>query len=168
MAAQTNYDGFNRFQTDFFSSRQRFESYSNYEVRLYAYQLLNNISKGFPNLTNIVINLKGIGWSGIQSVELLRALQSRFVNEFTSGNLPRFVFFKNNKPRATKDDKAKIEIEDSLKLEICNIMMIDSKTFDYLYAHNSERLLEVRKQIEGDVLDKKKGSHKLRTKKIKS
>ena len=168
MAAQTNYDGFNRFQTDFFSSRQRFESYSNYEVRLYAYQLLNNISKGFPNLTNIVINLKGIGWSGIQSVELLRALQYRFVNEFTSGNLPRFVFFKNNKPRASQADKAKIEIEDSLKLETCNIMMIDSKTFDYLYAHNSERLLEVRKQIEGDVLDKKKGSHKLRTKKIKS
>ena len=155
MAAQPNYDGFNRFQTDFFSSRQKFESYSNYEVRMYAYQLLNNISKGFPNLTNIVINLKGIGWSGIQSVELLKALQARFVNEFTSGNLPRFVFFKNNKQKATKDDKAKAEIEDALKIEICNIMMIDSKTFDYLYAHKSERLLEVRKQIEGDIFDKK-------------
>ena len=156
----SRYEGFNHFQSDFFTSVKKFDEYSHYEIGMYGYQLLNNISKGFPNLINIVINLKGIGWSGVQSPTILKALQYRFVNEFTSGRIPRFVFFKNNRERSS--NKEKKELENSLKIEICNILMIDSKTFEYL--QNSELITNIRKQIEGDIIDKKK---KVRTKKIK-
>lgn len=131
-----NFEAFNRFQESFFLSKERLGNYTNYEFKLFGYKLLNNISKGFPNLVNILINLKGIGWKGVESPELLKALQgAKFVNNFVRPRVPSFIYFKNLKPE--KEPKIKLtkdgyEFDIEIRTEICSILKYDTKTYEYL------------------------------------
>lgn len=147
------YEDFNRFQTDFFTSINRFGSYTKYEVIKNSYQLMNNIAKQFPNLINIVINLSGIEWSAQQSPALLKALQKRFVNDFSPCRVPQFVYFQNKKVASEKTKKQK-EIDSELKQQVCSILMIDSKTFEMI--QDTKQVKDLMQQVLGEIENKKK------------
>lgn len=93
--ATNDYQEFNNFQTAFYTNIGTFGDYSRFEYKRFGYQLLNNLAKGFPNLAGIVINLRGLNWSGAESPAIMRALQRNFVNNFNRPALPQFIYFKN-------------------------------------------------------------------------
>lgn len=156
-SAQTNeYAELNKFQQAFFTSVSSFNKYTNFEVKKFGYILLNNIAKGFPNLADIIINLKGIEWSGVKSPELFRALQYRFV---CNPRVPQFVYYKNQKPAKTKEKVTKVnkdllEFDEEIRAQICSILMIDSKTYELLKF--TEKVQYLGKQIYGEFMQNKK------------
>lgn len=131
------FEQFNKFQTLFFTDKNMFDKYTVYELKKFGYVLLNNIAKGFPNLADIICNLKGIGWDGITSIQILRALQSQLIGNFK--RVPMFVFFKNMKPekekskvKQSKVNKKMLDFDLEVKSQICSILMYDSKTYEEL------------------------------------
>lgn len=156
MSQSDKYAEFNKFQTVFYTDRKRFGTYTNYEIKRNGYQLLNNLAKGFPNLINFIINLKGIGWSGVESPAILQALQTRFVNDFVTVRIPQFVYFKNM--RVTTKDKKQKELDSSLMREVCNILRIDSKTFEAI--RETDMVKRLIADITGEFNNKKTKSKK--------
>lgn len=149
------YKELNDFQSKFFTNISTFENYSNYEIKKYGYILLNNIAKGFPNLVDIIINLKGLNWTGVTSPALLKALQHRFVNKYTVVRIPQFVYYKNLKPekettkaKVSKKSKDLMDFDDDIRKQICEILQYDSKTYEYLKY--SEKVQFLGKQIHGE------------------
>ena len=159
MAENTSYQELNTFQTAFFTNISKFQDYTNFEIKKFGYILINNIAKGFPNLADIISNLKGINWTGVTSPALIKALQHRFVNKFTQSRVPQFIYFKNLKPeksteKVRKTKTGKLDFSDDVKKEICEILMIDSKSYDYLKY--TEKVQELGKQIVGDFVQSEK------------
>lgn len=162
------YEEFNKFQTAFYTSASNFENFSNYEMRKHGYVLLNNLAKGFPHLASIISNLKGLNWKGIESRNVLIALQrTKFVNNFTRTRIPQFIYYKNNSTKKTpeekkskvkatkqKGNKTLIEFSDDIKAQICSSLFIDSKTYEYLkFSDNIQRLGN---QILGQFIEEEK------------
>ena len=156
---QASYQELNNFQTAFFTNINKFSEITNFEVKKFGYILINNLAKGFPNLADIIINLKGINWSGVTSPAILKALQRRFVNSYTVGRVPKFVYFKNLKPeksteKVRKTKTGKLDFSDDIKKEICEILMIDSKSYEELKY--TEKIQYLGKQINGEFVQTEK------------
>lgn len=136
MAAQNNqYQEFNNFQQAFYTNIKTLSDFSRFDFKRHGYALLNNLAKGFPNLVNIIINLKGFGWVGAESPALIMALQrTNFVTKMKSG-VPQFIYFKQNKPEKqpkVRKTKKGLVFDDSIKADICTKLLMDSKTYEYL------------------------------------
>lgn len=147
MAQQNHYQEFNNFQTNFYTNIDKFNNHSRYDVIKHGYTLLNNLAKGFPNLSNIILNLKGLNWSGPTSPALLCALQRRFINGYSSVKIPQFIYFKNNKPVTTKTKEEKKEDSEIIRT-VCNIYKFDTKSFEQLY--NEKYVKETIAQLKGE------------------
>lgn len=171
MAEKSSYQELNAFQTAFFTNINKFQDYTNFEIKKFGYILINNIAKGFPNLADIISNLKGIDWTAVTSPAIIKALQHRFVNKFTQARVPQFIYFKNLKPEKStekvhKTKSGKLDFSDDVKKEICEILMIDSKSYDYLKY--TDKVQELGKQIVGDFVQAEKIKKERKTKTIKS
>jgi hypothetical protein len=150
---------FQEFQKAFFQDTSKFANYSNYEISKHGFILLNNIAKGFPALINTIINLRGLGFSGFTSYEILRALQHKLKNPYNN-RLPQYLFYKTEKPekaskkvviKSVKGDMVYTDFAPDIKQEICSRLMIDSK--DYEYLKFSDRIQRYGKQIMGDCIE---------------
>jgi hypothetical protein len=166
--SDNKYLEFNNFQTAFYTDINSFEDYTLFDFKRHGYTLLNNLGKGFPALADIVLNLKGFNWKGCESPAVLKALQRKFVNNFNATRVPQFIYFKQaqlnkEKVKSIKTDKGNIfDIE--IQREICSIMKIDSKTYDYLKF--SEDIQFLGNQIVGEFQQATKGKKTRKTKKI--
>jgi hypothetical protein len=154
MAKENNYDEFNKFQNAFFTNTLEFEKYTNFEVKKLGYVLLSNIAKGYPHLSNIIINLNGFGWNGGESIEILKALQRKFINNFNSARMPKFIYWKQNKPEKSKEKVKKtkkgLDFSSDINTQIMSILMYDSKTFEYLKY--SEKVQTLGNNILGELV----------------
>lgn len=160
MATDRHYIEFNNFQGSFYTDRKMFSKYTNYDCKRFGYILINNMAKGFPNLANIISNLKGFTWSGVESVEVLKALQWKFTNPHLIIRLPTFVFYKNLKPekstekiKVSKKSKTLLDFDDEIKKQIMEILMYDSKTYEYLKY--TQKVQDLGKQINGQFVQTK-------------
>lgn len=152
MAAPKSYEEFNNFQNAFYLSIRDFDEYTNFDFKRHGYVLLNNLSKGFPNLANLVLNLKGICWNAPESPGLIKGLQGKFINNFNTPRIPQFIYFKSEKEIKVKQ-KAKatskgLIFDIEIQTQICSILFYDSKTYDYLKF--SERVQFLGKQLLGE------------------
>lgn len=167
--ADNNYEEFNKFQTAFYTNTSAFNEYTKYEVKKHGYTLLNNLAKGYPNLADLFLNLSGFGWSGAESPALLKALQTRFVNNFNSARVPQFIYFKTEKPEKSKEKIKKTSkgfiFSTDIQSEICSILMIDSKTYDYLKF--SENIQYLGQQLNGEFMIKEKVKKEIKSRKKK-
>jgi hypothetical protein len=150
------YQEFNNIQNAFYTSKSDFQEFTNYEIKKHGYSLLNNLTKGFPSLADLIYNLSGESWKGSESVAILQALQCKLINQYASGNrqfIPNFIYFKNLKPdkekkerSARKKDKIeKLEFDNETRKDIMNILMIDSKSYEYLKF--TDKIQSLGKQI---------------------
>lgn len=149
-AKEQQYQIFQEFQKNFFTNPEKFSRYTNFEVNKCAFPLLTNISKGFPALVNQVINLKGFGWTGYSSLEILRALQIKLRNPYTGSRLPSYLFYKTakvTKEKSKKTDKG-LEFAPEVVRKICSILRMDSKTYEYLKY--SDLVQRTGRQLIGD------------------
>ncbi len=156
--ATNSYEDFNKFQTAFYTSIKGFDEFTRFDVKRHGYTLLFNLAKGFPHLSNIILNLRGIGWSSAESPAILKALQRNFVNNFNVARVPQFIYFPSEKVEKSKE-KVKstfkglvfdVEIQNQIK----SILFIDSKTYEYLKFGKQIQLLG--KQIAGEFMVKEK------------
>jgi phosphoribosylformylglycinamidine (FGAM) synthase PurS component len=152
------YEAFNNFQTAFYTNISVFEGLTNIEFKNNGYMLLNNLAKGYPHLAGLFFNVKGFGWSGPESPSILKALQKKFVNNFNSVRVPKFIYFKQNKPEKEKTKAKKTKngliFDSEINAQICSILMIDSKTLEYLKF--SDRVQFLGNQLIGEFIQKEK------------
>lgn len=127
----SDYKQFNKIQQAFYTSVFDFNNFSNYEITANSYLLLNNIVKGQPTLANTVFNIYSPDCKALQSPELLKALQRKFHNGFSKARIPQFIYFKDQS-KADKKKKQQDKIDDKIKQQICSMLFIDSKDFEYL------------------------------------
>lgn len=157
MENESKYAEFNKFQQAFFQDIDKFSDYTNFECKKFGYILINNLAKGFPALANIITNIKGLNWSGVQSPDLLKALQHNFVNPYVRARIPNFIYYKNLKPeketakaRVSKKNNKLLDFDMDIRTQICSILMYDSKTYEYLKY--SEKVQFLGKQILGEII----------------
>jgi hypothetical protein len=90
-----NFQEFNQFQTYFYTNINLFNNYTNFEIKRNSVQLLVNISKGFPALSQEILNIYSPEVKSIESPAIIRALQqAKFVNGFSRPKIPQFIYFK--------------------------------------------------------------------------
>ena len=164
--AEVDYKEFNDFQTKFYLNINEFKSLTNYDVKKHGYTLLNNLGKGFPYLANLVLNLKGFGWSGPESHQILIALQRNFINNFNFARLPKSIYWKSlkaetQKEKIKKTDKG-LEFSSDIEEQIKSILFYDSKTFERL-KYSSE-VQNIGQQIIGQIVQSEKIKPKKQTK----
>jgi hypothetical protein len=156
--ADNNYQEFNNFQTLFYTNISKFNDFSLFEFKRHGFVLLNNLAKGYPNLANIILNLKGIDWEGPKSPGVLKALQRKFVNNFNSTRIPQFIYYKTEKIEKSKEKTKQTDkgllFDIEIQSQICSILMIDSKTYDYLKF--SDNIQYLGKQINGEFIQRDK------------
>lgn len=133
-----NFQEFNKFQTYFYTNVNQFNMYSNFEIKRNSVQLLVNICKGFPLLSDEILNIYSPEVKAIESPAIIKALQrSKFVNGFSKPKVPQYIYFKNLKPVKTKEPKIKstkkkikyIEFELDIVEKIQTILMLDEKDY---------------------------------------
>lgn len=159
MAVVRSYEEFNNFQNDFYLKVNEFNEYTNFDFKRHGYTLLNNIAKGFPNLVGLIINLKGINWSAPESPAIIKALQrTKFINNFNSPRIPSFIYFKTEKEEKSKE---KIKSTDKgflfdmdIQTQICSVLFIDSKTYEYLKF--SPKIQFLGQQLNGEFVQTEK------------
>jgi len=146
------------FQKAFFTNPQKFCQYTQFEVKKHGFRLINNIGKGFPALADKILNMRGFGFYGFESLEILRALQSRLINPYNM-RMPNYLFFKTEKPKKeTKKTDKGLEFSPEVKMEICSILIFDNNTYEYLKY--SDIVQNCGKQIIGDFKIKDNKSNK--------
>jgi hypothetical protein len=142
-----NYQEQNNFKEAFFTNKEKFAAYSKFEIKRNGYPLLNAISKGFPNLVDLIINLKGFNWKAPESHAILTALQCHhFINGFSKVCVPQFTYFKSFKETKTKKEKAKktengLIFDEEIQQKIQSILFMDSKSYEYLKFSNKVQIL---------------------------
>lgn len=151
------YAEFNKFQSAFYLSTNDFKDFTRFEITRHGYTLLNNLSKGFPNLADIILNLRGLEWSGPTSKQLLIALQRKFCNNLIAPRIPKFIYYKTEKT-STKKDKKEIKEDKEIIDIVCNTYIIDTKTFEQL--KNTKRIKELIMQIKGEFEQQNKSKRK--------
>jgi hypothetical protein len=130
---------FSEIQTKFYTSFSQFDNVPNYDIKKHGFVLMQGIAKGFPNLANMIGNLKFIDMWGFESPALFKALQ-RSLSKNRSQTIPSFVYFKSKKIAAdksktrtiTKKDKNLVDFDKYTISDICSALMYDAKTYDYL------------------------------------
>lgn len=146
---------FNAFQTAFYTDINVFGNYTNFECNQFAFLLLQNMGKGRPALSNLMFKVKGFNFD-YSSIEVLKALQRKFVNKFKPNrSLPDFIFFKtikNEKVKQTRVTEKGLVFANDVVIEICRRMIIDSKTYEYLQFTNE--IQKMGKQLSGDFMVK--------------
>ena len=149
------------FQKDFFTDWSRFESKTDKEIQTFGYILCSNIAKGFPGLIDGVYKMKGFRYSGPTSFEILRALRHKLVNRFSKPGVPSYVYYKTpsvKKQReniSVKNNKGSyVKFAPDIVVDICNILKIDSKTYNYL--EHTNRIQYIGKQITGQIKEELK------------
>jgi hypothetical protein len=155
MANDQFYVGFNNFQTAFYTDTKKFNEYSLYEFKQFGFTLLYNLSKGFPNLSDLILNLNGIGWNSQESPGILKALQRKFVNNFNASRVPQFIYYKAekvDKPEKIKKTSQGYVFDIEIQNQIKTILMIDSKTYEYLQF--GEKIQFLGQQLVGDFKQK--------------
>lgn len=151
---------FNAFQTAFYTDIQKFSLYTNHEYKKHGYTLLHNIGKGYPALCDKFLNLEGYGWKFPESPALLKAIQKQFINGFNIPRVPQFIYYPSiplQKSKVKETAKGLI-FNKELQLEICSILKIDSKTYEYLCF--SEKIQTLGKQLLGNFVEKEKTKSK--------
>lgn len=138
-----NYQAFNRFQTNFFTSISGFNSYTNFEINQNAFMLFNNITKVFPaQAAKFMFYNSFLRFDS--SPSLIRALQHKYVNNFTRARIPKEIYYKGGvkkkiaKSKNVKATKVKgaVELfvfEPHIILEIQIALQIDRKTYDKVW-----------------------------------
>lgn len=139
-----NFQEFNQFQTYFYTNVERFNMYSNFEIRRNSVQLLVNISKGFPLLSQEILNIYSkFGPKAVESPAIIKALQqAKFVNGFSRPKVPQYIYFKNAKVVKSKEPKVKViknksknktkkyvEFEPEIIDQIQSILFFDEKDY---------------------------------------
>ncbi len=156
--AELNYQEFNNFQTAFYTNIQSFDEFTRFEFARHGFVLINNLAKGYPNLANLIINLKGVNWNGAESPALLKSLQRKFINNFNSVRIPQFIYYKTEKIEKSKEKVKRTDkgllFDIDIQKEICSILMYDSKTYDYLKF--SDKIQFLGNQLNGEWIQKEK------------
>lgn len=134
-----NFQEFNQFQTYFYTDINKFNMYTNFEIKRNSVQLLVNISKGFPLLTNEILNIYAkFGPKAVESPAIIKALQqAKFVNGFSRAKVPQYIYYKNAKVTKPKEPKVKvnkkakkfIEFEPEIIEQIQTILFLDEKDY---------------------------------------
>lgn len=154
-----DYTLFNKFQTAFYTNVIEFEKYSNYEIKRFGTPLLVNIQKGFPHLSDEILNLYSFSVKALESPAILIALQrTKFINNFSYARVPQYIYYKSStkKAKVEKDKKIVIpkglmEFDTELKAQIMDLFLMDSKTFEYL--KNSDKIQAIGKQLLGQIME---------------
>ena len=166
MAKQQNpeYAEFNKIQSMFYTDRDSFEKLTHKQIRDNGFRIYNNLAKGYPHLALVMQNLVGINWAGSDNLEILRALQNPVYDKYKRLGLPNFVYFASKKaPAEKKERKSKktadgLVFDDATKNDICCMMMIDSKTYEYLKF--SDKIQNYGRQVLGEIERKKESKAK--------
>lgn len=136
VAIDDKFREFNIFQTTFYTDVIKFNEFTNFDFKRHGFVLLSNLGKGFPNLADLYINVKGFNWKGSESPAIMKALQKKFINNFSNKGIPQFIYFSQSKVDKEKTKVKKTEngliFDIEIQREVCSIMRIDSKTYDYL------------------------------------
>ena len=134
-----DYFAFNKFQTYFYTDIAGFETFTNFEIKSNAFVLLTNLIKGFPNLGTDMLNVYAPGFVTFDnSPSLIKALQRKFVNNFSRVRVPQHIYFKQQKlattkkPKQIKVAKDLLIFSEDIQFEIKSILMYDSKTYETL------------------------------------
>lgn len=96
--------------------------------------------KGFPHIADEIYNIYSPDLKALQSPTIIKALQHRFVNNYSHNSVPNFSYWKGgkaNKPKVVKQRVKKgeiplVEFEMEVVETIKSKLMMDSKTYDYL------------------------------------
>lgn len=174
MATENNkYSEFNKVQTLFYTNVEEFKNLTNFELKRNAFMLISNIGKGFPALANIIINIYSPHVKAIESPELLRALQHRFINPYSprKGSLPKFIYFKNYEIKVDKAKKIPTkritekgdDFSKEIVADICSILMYDTKTYETMKYSTKVQFLG--NQLLGEFMKKDKAPTKRKIKK---
>lgn len=163
-ATEQKQNAFREFQKAFFTSVNKFNQFTRYDIKMHGYILLNNIGKGFPALMNHIMNLKGFGFEGFNSFEILRALQQKMING--SRTLPSYLFYKTEKTvkekKSAKKTEKGLEFSVDVKADICSILQYDDKTYEYLKY--SKKVQDLGRQLIGDTIVQHKTNDKHKSK----
>lgn len=150
-----DFQAFNRFQNSFYTSISEFNKYTDFEIRSMSYLLLNNIIKGNPDLAFNIMNIYSDNVKALQSPAIIKALQHKFINGFSRSKVPQYIYFKDQSKsnKSTKTNKSEvklIEVDSDVKQYICNLMMIDNKTLEYLLIRKDKKILDIIKEFKKD------------------
>ena len=160
------YQELNRVQNLFYTSIQGFNQLSDFEIKRNAFVILQNMGKGFPALSHMIMNIYSPIVKAIESPAILKALQHKFVNPYKrSSGVPKFLYYKSlkdksdtskkpSKKQTTKGDEFSPEIVG----EICTILMYDSK--DYEQFKYTEKVQFLGNQILGEFMKKERSKKK--------
>lgn len=134
-----DYAFFNKIQNDFYKNPRNFSAYSNYDINLNSYLLVNNIAKGFPHLAFDILGIYGNLIKFNECPDLIRALQYKFIGGFTSNNM-KHVYYKQGKStkkasttpktRKKKGDVEIVEFDSLIVAEIMQQLFIDKQDYD--------------------------------------
>lgn len=160
------YQELNRIQNLFYTSIEGFNALSDFEIKRNAFIMLQNIGKGFPALSHLVMNIYSPVVKAIESPAILKALQHKFVNPYKrSSGVPKFLYYKSLKEKAetgkkpSKKTTAKgEEFSPEIIGEICSILMYDSK--DYEQFKYSEKVQFLGNQILGEFMKRDRSKKK--------
>lgn len=151
MAADNNqYAFFNKFQSMFYTNISEFGKFTYFEIKQNAFPLLNNLIKGYPHQATTILDIYSPHVKAIESPAIIIALQRKYVNDFSRPRVPQHVYYKNLKAKAESKRKSKVTqkgiiFEPSVATELKTLLMIDTKTYEYLMF--SEKIQRLGKQI---------------------
>lgn len=141
------YQEFNKFQIDFYTSIENFRKYTFYDIRRFGVLLLNNITKAFPFRARQIFDMYSPDVKGVNSPEIFYALQRMFVNNFSVSRVPQFIYFrgkmgtKQPKPKVRKNKNNFIDFDTEIESEIKSRLFLDSKTYLQLkYSKEIQKL----------------------------
>lgn len=150
---------FNKFQTYFYTNIEAFEQFTNFEIKQNSFTLLHNLIKGYPVLGTDIMNVYAPGFIYFDSCpSLIKALQRKFVNNFSRVRVPQHVYYKSLKPKTVKKPKTikvskdLVLFSEDIQFEIKSILQYDSKTYDMLKY--SEKVQNIGMQLVAEF-DKK-------------
>src|ERR1035437_245094 len=154
------YQEFNNFQSAFYLVINLLNAYTNIEFKTHGYSLLHNIAKGYPAMANMVFNLRGFGWKGIESPSIIKALQRNFINGFNKPRIPYQVYFPSvpQEKVKVKETSKGLLFDKEIQFEVCSIMKIDSKTYDTLKF--TKKIQDLGQQVNGHFATKSKATKK--------
>jgi hypothetical protein len=145
-----DYTFLNKFQSDFYTSVENFNQYTNWDIKNNGFTLICNLYKGFPVLADEILNYYSPPFIiGFQSPAILRALQRvRFVNGFTRPRNPNYLYYKQSTKKAKiidttsrKKPKGCEDFESDVAHQLMSLLFMDRKTYDYLkYTEKVQKL----------------------------
>lgn len=132
-----NYKFFNKFQNYFFTNIHGFKSFTDYEINENSFLLFGSITKAFPTTAKKYMFYNDF-LKFNKCPSLIRALQHKFINNFSRPRIPQAVFFPTAKKtksksevKSTTDKKSTyIKFNDLIRDTIQQKLFLDSKTYN--------------------------------------